>query len=69
MHYARVSRLWTKDCIDFTYQGQFLTPDSQIQTIILFFNTIDNKIKFNSFENILERRSILSRHTWMSPLK
>ena len=31
MHHARVSRLWTKD-IDLTHQGQFLTPDSQIQT-------------------------------------
>ena len=30
-HYARVSRLWTKD-IDLMHQGQFLTPDSQIQT-------------------------------------
>ena len=28
-HYARVSRLQTKD-IDLTHQGQFLTPDSQI---------------------------------------
>ena len=30
-HYARVSRLWTKD-IDLTRQGQFLTLDSQIWT-------------------------------------
>ena len=51
MHYASVSRLWTKD-IDLAYQGQFLTLDSQM--CLLFISCPVCNTKLVAFEIAFE---------------
>ena len=79
-YYARVSRLWTKD-IDLTHQGQFLTPDSQIETIcsltrlitklnLIFLKIFQKGAQF--YHNTLKCRlwnSFRSAHRWSEHLR
>ena len=53
-HYGWVSRLWTKD-IDLRHQGQFLMPDTQIQTNCSLNTWLIMKIPFNFHKDIPKR--------------